>query len=487
MLHSDGMAASFYFYDLETTGINARQGRIMQFAGQRTDLNLKPIGEPDNMLIKITSDILPEPDAIMVTGLTPQATLVDGITEAEFLRYFKDHIGLKDTIFVGFNNVRFDDEFIRFAMYRNFYDAYEWCWQDQRSRWDMLDVVRMTRALRPEGIQWPFRSDGKASNSLGLLTAINKLEHSNAHEALSDVHATIAVARLIRNKQTKLFDFLLGMRDKKKVAELVNKNEPFVYTSGKYPSVYEKTTVVISLGEHPGKQGHLVYDLRTDPQTLKDMTPEMIAKTWYERVEDETKRFPIKTLQFNRCPAVAPLSVLDDQSIERIKLDMNAIKLNKQKLKKMPELRDKLLKAIEIMDQHRQVGLIASEIDVDTQLYDGFFNDSDKNAMAVVRAAEAETISSLNLEFKDDRLTKLLPLYKARNYPQILTPEEYTQWEHYRYQRLMKGGLKSLATRYFTRLGELAKRPNLTEREKYLLEELQLYGESVLPEPEEEE
>ena len=255
------MSASFYFYDLETSGINPRSARIMQFAGQRTDMELRPLSEPDNLMIKLTEDILPEPDAVLVTGITPQATNVDGITEAEFLKYFENSIAQPETIFVGYNNVRFDDEFMRFSHYRNFYDAYEWSWRDHRSRWDLLDVIRMTRALRPEGIEWPFAPDGKPSNRLELLTSVNGLDHQNAHDALSDVYATIAVARLLKNKQPRLFDYLLNTRNKQAVKDLVETGKPFVYSSGKYPNSYQKTTVAVSLGAHPGKQGVLVYDL----------------------------------------------------------------------------------------------------------------------------------------------------------------------------------------------------------------------------------
>lgn len=474
---------TFYFYDLETSGVSSRNARIMQFAGQRTSLTLEPIGQPDNILIKLTEDVLPEPEAILITGITPQATRADGISEAEFLSYFHNQIATPETIFVGFNNIRFDDEFIRQANYRNFYDAYEWSWQDKRSRWDLLDMVRLTRALRPEGINWPFASDGKPSNALGLLTAVNKLDHANAHDALADVNATIALARLIRNKQTKLFDFMLSMRDKKKISALVSSGKPFVYASGKYPSVYEKTTVVVSLGEHPAKQGVLVYDLRRDPALLADMTPETIAKTWHERVEDETKRFPVKTLRFNRCPAVAPLSVLDKKSEGRLSLDMKIIKQHQQALAKLPDLREKLLKALEILEGYRQAQFINDEQEVDSQLYDGFFGEGDKNLMAIVRAAEPETLSSLSLDFKDDRLAKLLPLYKARNFPKILSSDERTAWEEFRYHKLLGGGDKSLASLYFSKLAEIAKRPNLNRDQQYILEELQLYGQSILPEP----
>ncbi len=481
------MSTSFYFYDLETTSINPRTGRIMQFAGQRTDAQLRLIGEPDNILIRLSSDILPDPDAIMITGITPQSTLMDGITEAEFLRYFNNEICTKDTIFVGYNNVRFDDEFIRHTQYRNFYDAYEWCWMDGRSRWDLLDVIRMTRALRPDGITWPFAPDGKPTNRLELLTSMNGLDHAQAHDALSDVSATIVLARLLRNKQTKLFDYLLSMRDKNKVKELATSGQPFVYTSGKYPNVYEKTTVVVSLGEHPGKQGVLVYDLRHDPGFLADMTAEEIAVAWHARTDDETKRFPIKTMQFNRCPAVAPLGVLDEATKERLALDLDVIQKHKVALARDKTLRERLLAALKLLDKLRQATFLSNVQDVDGQLYDGFFGDADKTAMAVVRAADKQDISALSMTFSDPRLEALFPLYKARNFPASLSSEERSQWEKYRYQKLVGGGAKSSLSKYFMRIAELMEQKNITQNQQYLLQELQLYGEAVMPMLEDED
>ena len=216
------MKKDFFFYDLETGGLNPREDRLMQFAGQRTDAELNPIGEPVNILVKMTEDALPSPGAIMVTKITPQDTLRDGISEADFCRYVTDEVFTPNTIAVGYNTVRFDDEFMRATLWRNFYDPYEWEWKDGRSRWDILDVVRLTRALRPEGINWPVTESGKATNRLELLTKLNGLSHEHAHDALSDVYATIAVAKMIRDKQPKLFNFLYKIRGKNEVKKMIN-------------------------------------------------------------------------------------------------------------------------------------------------------------------------------------------------------------------------------------------------------------------------
>lgn len=467
------MRQTLYFYDLETSGFRARSDRIMQFAGQRTDMDLRPVGEPDNMLIKLSEDVLPSPDAILVTGITPQKTLQDGFSEIEFLKHFEASIAIPGTVFVGFNNVRFDDEFMRHLRYRNFFDAFDWQWKDSRGRWDLLDVVRMTRALRPEGIVWPYDSSGKPSCRLELLASSNKLQHDAAHDALSDVRATIALARLLRDKQPKLFDYLLSMRSKSAIEKLVASNQPFVYSSGKYSGEHEKTTVAIRIAAHPKKQGSLVFDLRSDPTEFFSLSPEQLVDRWKYSKDAVEARLPIKTLQYNRCPAVAPLGVFDEESQQRLGLTMKHIEENIQKLKDSRNFVNNILKALEIMDVTQQSSLLQDERNVDEQLYDGFFNDADQAKMKQVRDNTSAPIDIKAHEFSDARLNALLPLYKARNFPKTLTDEERAWWDQYKTEKISRR-----LPEYMGRIRELqatAKKPQT----EYILQELYLYGESL--------
>lgn len=479
------MAASFFFYDLETSGFDPRRARIMQFAGQRTGLDLKPVGEPVNVLIKLTPDVLPDPDAILVTGITPQATLADGLTEAEFLKLFYEEIMQPNTIFAGFNSIRFDDEFMRFLHWRNFYDAYEWQWAEGCSRWDLLDAVRMTRALRPDGIEWPFAADGKPANRLEYLTKVNNLDHEHAHDALNDVLATIAVARLIRQKQPDLFDYLLGMRDKKKIAALVESGQPFVYTSGRYPSEVLHTTVVARLAAHPQNGASLVYDLRHDPEPFLQMTPEELAAAWRFTKDPAVQRLPVKTLKYNRCPAVAPLGVIKDKATqERIALPLQTASRHLAALKKHHrDFAEKVLAARALLDAEReqaQTALVDNQLTVDGRLYEGFVEPGDKQTMRALRAASPEEFGGFMNDLQDERLKNLLPLYKARNYPRSLSDEERAAWDKFCQQQLFAGGKSSRLAKYFARLGELAQ-SQTGGQQQFLLEELQLYGQSIIP------
>jgi exodeoxyribonuclease-1 len=480
------MADSFFFYDLETSGFDSRGARIMQFAGRRTDMDLEPIGDPVNVLIKLTPDVLPSPDAILVTGITPQMTISEGVTEAEFLELFYKEVVKPGTIFLGFNSIRFDDEFMRFLHYRNFYDAYEWQWKDGNSRWDLLDVVRMTRALRPEGIEWPFAPDGKPANRLEFLTAVNKLGHDKAHDALSDVNATIAVAKLVKTKQPELFEYLLRGRNKNVVKELVLKAAPFVYTSGRYSSEWLHTTVAVLLDKHAEQDAAHVYDLRFDPTPYLEMSVDQLAEAWKWDPDREEPRLPVKTVKYNRSPAVAPLGVIKDQSAQdRIKLSLGTVAKHYEILKKhRAEFAKKIHQVVSKLDDDRVAGqltLVEDEATVDHRLYDGFINKGDAAAMRQVRGAKPDEISQLAGKFQDKRLQGLLPLYKARNYPGSLNDEERKAWEEFTHKQLLAGGTGSRLAKYFNRLQELAADSKLTAQQQYLLEELQLYGESIVP------
>lgn len=469
------MTQTFFFYDLETSGLNPREDRIMQFAGQRTDMDLNPIGEPYNILIKLNDDTLPSPDAIMVTGISPQQTVTDGYSEAQFAAILQDEVFTEDTIAVGFNNIRFDDEFIRALFWRTFRDPYEWCWKDGRSRWDLLDVVRMTRALRPEGIEWPVDSEGKATNRLELLTSLNGVDHLKAHDALSDITATIAVARLIKEKQPQLYEYLLKLRDKREVMKLVNldNKKPFVYTSGRYDSEHDKTTVAFPLTA--GRNSNVVvYDLRYDPTPFIKMSQKELASSlfasWEERKAEDYQKLPIKELQYNRAPAVAPLGVLEQgNGWERIHLTPDMVERHKTALLAAPGFAETIRTLLEGRPEFKKLP------DAEAQLYDGFVNDKDRIRIEAVRNATPEQLADFHPEFIDERLPALLLRYKARNFPDTLSESEAVEWEMWRSERIKKqlpGFMKSLQ-----RLATSS-----DESKQFLLQELQLWAESLIPE-----
>ncbi len=469
------MSHTFFFYDLETSGLNPRQDRIMQFAGIRTTPELEPIGEPYNILVKLNDDTLPAPDALMVTGITPQQTQADGLTEAEFAKLLMNEIFTEDTVTIGFNNIHFDDEFIRTLFWRTFNDPYEWAWRDGRSRWDLLDVVRMTRALRPEGIEWPV-VDGKEVNKLELITKQNGIDHLKAHDALSDVEALIAVTKLIKEKQPQLYAHLFAIKDKKKVAELVNLDDkkPFVYVSGSLDGEFHKATVAFPLTA--GRNGNvIVYDLRYDPTPLlnlstNDLAKKMFAK-WEERQKEGFVKLPVKEIQYNRAPAVAPLGVLErEDGWKKIGLDAATIEKHRNILLSSPAFAENVRSLYEGRPE------FAKDPDPEAQLYDGFVPDVDRLRIEKIRHADANDLADMHPEFTDERLNGLLLHYKARNYPQSLAEDEALEWEQWRAARITKQ-----LPEFVNRLQQLAAIHGDDDSKSFVLQELQLWAESIVP------
>ena len=459
--------ASFFFYDLETSGLSASDSRIMQFAGQRTDFNFCPIGQPVNLLVRLDDDTLPSPRAILTTKITPQKTRTDGIPERELAHFLTEQVFTPETIVVGFNSIRFDDKFIQHLFWRNFFPAYDWQWRDGRSRWDLLDVVRMTRALRPDGINWPFTPDGKPTNRLELMTKANQIAHESAHDALSDVNALIGVTALIKRVQPKLFAFLFRLRDKREVAKLVNLKHPtpFVYTSGRYGSDHLFTTVAYPVAT--AKNGSLlVFDLRNNLDALLAERPSDDQRPLRQVLFPAFKEFAA-----NRCPAVAPLGVLEQNDCwARLELSRQLIGQNLQSLLIHPEIIQQITK------EYQTEAFTKTVEEPEASFYDNFLSDLDMPRLNAVRAASAADLANFHPHFADPRLPELLIHYKAKNFPTALTADERQAWQQYRTARLTRQAAPFLSE---LQAAQADPQTQTDPNRAFLLEELYLWYQSL--------
>ena len=471
---------TLYWHDYETSGIDPRFDRPLQFAGIRTDEDLNIIGEPLMIYCKPAGDFLPHPQAALVTGLSPQLAEKEGLNEAEFIARIHEELAEPGTCGVGYNSLRFDDEFTRFTLFRNFYDAYAREWQNGNSRWDIIDMVRLTRALRPEGINWPDREDGKPSFRLEELTAANGIEHSGAHDALADVYATIEMAKLIKNAQPKLYDFVFNHRRKHDVAPLLNLHErkPVLHVSRMYPSDYCGTALVVPLAKDPhNSNGIIVYDLRHDPSDLINLDADTLRERLFTATADLPEgvtRPALKTLHINKCPVVVPAATLDDAAADRLQIDREQHDLHLQQLNAAGNLSAKL-NAIFTKPE------FAAIEDPDASLYGGgFFSDSDKRKMEVIRSAEPDMLQTLSIPFEDSRLPELLFRYRARNWPHTLSDEEQVIWQQYRQQRLGDEAPDQVLNfkRFAEAIGD-ARQQTLSAEQQQLLDQLELYGQAL--------
>ncbi|MBC2691882.1 exodeoxyribonuclease I [Pseudomonas kielensis] len=424
---------SIFWYDYETTGISPRCDRPLQMAGIRTDLDLNEIEAPVNLYCRPSDDILPHPAACVITGITPTRLAEKGLCEADFMTRVHAQLAAPGTCGAGYNTLRFDDEMTRYSLYRNFFDPYAREWQGGNSRWDLIDVVRAAYALRPDGIVWP-QEEGRVTLKLERLTAANALDHGQAHEALSDVRATIALARLIRDRQPKLYDWLFKLRSKQKVMDQIRLLQPMVHISGRFSADRSYVGVVLPLAWHPRNRNALIVcDLHLDPEGLLADDVETLRQRLYSRrgdLPEGTLPVPLKLIHINRCPVVAPLSVLRAEDQQRLQLDMALYQARALRLSDAQELwRDKV-QAI-----YAQEDFTPSD-DPEQQLYDGFIGDRDRRLCEQVRAADPQQLAQEQWPFDDERLPELLFRYRARNFPETLSEQEQERWKLFCQQRL---------------------------------------------------
>lgn len=430
------MPQTFLFYDLETYGADPRRTRIAQFAAIRTDEALNPVEEPVDFLVRPANDLLPSPVATLVTGIAPQRALREGVNEAEAFSRIFDEMARPQTCTLGYNSLRFDDEFVRHGLFRNFHDPYEREWRGGNSRWDLLDVLRLAHALRPDGIQWPRREDGHASFRLEHLAEANGVREGDAHEALSDVRALIGMARLLRRSQPKLWDYALGLRDKRRAAQLLDTTAmlPALHVSQRYPAARLCAAAVLPLARHPSIDSRVIaFDLDEDPEALLALDADAIAERLYIRQADlpeGERRIPLKEIHLNRCPALVEWQHLRPAELERLAIDPEQVEARVARLRAAgPALAAKVREVFA-----RPAGREPS--DADASLYDGFIADGDRRLFARVRGTPPHLLGSADFGFRDPRLPELLFRYRARNWPDSLSFAEHERWNDYRRRRL---------------------------------------------------
>lgn len=430
------MPASFLFYDLETYGTDPRRSRIAQFAAIRTDAALNPIEDPYDFLVRPADDLLPSPTATLITGIAPQHALHAGIPEAEAFARIFEAMSVPETCTLGYNSLRFDDEFVRYGLFRNFHDPYEREWRGGNSRWDLLDVMRLAHALRPDGIVWPLRDDGTPSFKLEHLAEANGVREGDAHEALSDVRALIGMARKLKTAQPKLWDYALKLRDKKFAGRLLDTvaMTPVLHVSQRFPAARLCAAAVIPLTRHPKIDNRVVvFDLHDSPDALLSLQADEIADRLYTPAADlppGESRIPLKEVHLNRSPMLIEWAHLRDADFERLRIDPALAESRATQLRDAgPALAEKIRRIY--------ADRAAPEtLDVDGSLYDGFLSDGDRRKFPDVRSTAPSLLGRRDFAFQDARLPELLFRYRARNWPETLSTSEAQRWNDYRRMRL---------------------------------------------------
>ncbi|MDV7021495.1 exodeoxyribonuclease I [Atlantibacter subterranea] len=435
---------TFLFHDYETFGTRPALDRPAQFAAIRTDMDFNIIGEPEVFYCKPADDYLPQPEAVLITGITPQIAAARGTHEADFAKRIHDLFTVPNTCVVGYNNVRFDDEVTRNVFYRNFYDPYAWSWQNHNSRWDLLDVMRACYALRPEGINWPENDDGLPSFRLEHLTVANGIEHANAHDAMADVYATIAMAKLVKTQQPRLFEYLFSHRNKQKLATLIDipQMKPLVHVSGMFGAFRGNTSWIAPLAWHPDNRNAVIMvDLAGDMSPLLELDADALRERLYTAKSElgDDAAVPIKLVHLNKCPVLAQANTLRPEDADRLGIDRQRCLDNLKILRERPDVREK------VVALYADAEPFVPSDDVDAQLYNGFFSDADRAGMRIILQTDPQNLPALDISFVDKRIEKLLFNYRARNFPGTLDHEEQQRWLRHRQARFTPEYLQSYA------------------------------------------
>ncbi len=469
---------TLYWHDYETWGIDPSVDRPSQFAGVRTDEQLNIIGDPLVLYCQPPPDVLPHPEACLVTGITPQLAMKEGLSEREFIKTIHAEFSQPSTCGVGYNSIRFDDEVTRYTLYRNFYDPYEREWANGNGRWDIIDMVRLCHALRPEGIEWPYEN-GRPSFRLENITAANGIAHASAHDAYSDVEATINTAKLIRDKQPALYDYVYQNKHKSKVLPMIDllKRKPLFHVSSKFSSEYGCAGMVMPLAMHPtNKNAVIVVDLSVDPQDLINLSADQVAERVFVRAADLPEgqaRIPLKSIHINKCPILATPKLLDSAAASRLHIDKVACERNWQTLLQ----HDLRAKVQDVMSSTS----FPPKADPERQLYDAFISNADKRVMEQARGAQPDSLNQACIQFKDRRLKEMLWRYKARNYPKYLNQEEGAHWFDFCRKRLTDGdeAVQSVPQLH-RRIEELKQERTLNGEQLGVLQHLADYGADLL-------
>jgi exodeoxyribonuclease-1 len=461
---------TFLWYDLETFGLNSRFDRIAQFAAIRTTLDFKPVGEALIYYSKLSKDYLPNIGACLVTGITPQECEEKGMSEELFISKINDEFSTPNTIVVGFNSIKFDDEFIRNSLYRNLEDPYKREYSNGCSRWDLLPLVRATHDLRPDNINWPPKKENNTfSFRLTELTEANNIEQVGAHDALVDVRATIAIAKLISEKQPRLFNWSLNLRKKFNVQKQLTSNEGkmLAVCDTKFTSEFGCTTLALNLTEIPNSSNVYMFDL------TKDVTPLINASS--KTILDVEGLFHIAV---NKCPFISPANVIDKETAKRNNIDLELCQRNADLIKQNPEIINHILDAVNNSSFDDEVS------DVDFKIYSGFFSYKDKDAFKKIKSAPvSEKLQILKkTNFEDSRAKDLSYRYICRNFEKQLPEDEKNKWIEFCKNRIenpplpIENNLEAFKEELIT----CRKDTTLTQRQDNTLKLLESYMEDVL-------
>jgi exodeoxyribonuclease I len=418
------MQKSYLFYDIETSGLNKCFDQVLQFAAIRTDLELNEL-ERHEILVKLNPDTVPSPQAILVHQLTLKQ-LETGLCEYEAMREIHQLFNTPGTITVGYNTLGFDDEFLRFSFYRNLLTPYTHQYANNCSRMDLYPITTMYYLFKPEGIIWPKIAE-KPTLKLEHLSTHNKLANGKAHEAMTDVEATLTLARLL-HKEREMWDYLCGYFDKKtdlerlaKITIAFGEYSQALLVDGSFGIERFYQCPVLGLGMHNHYKNQSLW-LQLDSVRLAE-TP----------LADISQAAFIHRKRFGEQPLLLPLNkrfdkYLSDERCQLIVSNISWLQKNPQHLN-------------EIVRYHKEYKYPeVPNLDVDAALYqNGFIKDTELQLCNRFHMANLLEKIGMIKRFTNPNLRTQAIRVLGRNYPEVLSDDYRQEFVSY-LQKIKAGG-----------------------------------------------
>ncbi len=282
----------FLFYDIETSGLRDRFDVPLQAAFVKTDAENR-IQREVTLRRRLPAHIVPSPEALLVTGITPTMLENQPLSHiemmGEIIQLMSDS---KPCMVVGYNNFRFDDEVIRQSFFQTLLPPYAGS-MTGHGRADLLIMLRAVSMLEPDAVVVPRSPDGKPVLKLGEVCRANGigLSEDAAHDALADVLATRALFRLLLDRAPTTVSTMLANATKRGPSSLMAGDEPVILGG-----ISRLVPVAPFIGSPTNPNARTVIDLSEDPAGLLDLkAPELLALI-------RSGRSPIRSVKVNAQP-----------------------------------------------------------------------------------------------------------------------------------------------------------------------------------------
>ncbi len=459
------------FYDFETCSSNVSYGQIIQAAAVLVNDNFQELDRYEGRC-KLSPGIIPEAMALIVNKTTPKILKETNLSHYKMIRQMMEKFNQwKNSIFIGYNSINFDEEFLRRTLFKNLDYPYLTV-TNGNERADLFSLTRAAYLYYPGCIKTEISDKNNPVFKLDKLAPINGIQHNDAHSAISDVLATVEIAKLLSKSAPNVWKASLMTTNKDKTLKII-KNELTFCTDFFY---YGKSIpfVLTYVCEHPQWGYPMCFDLKSDPKNYFSLSLKDLRK--------ELKKTPkvIRTIKHKKHPIIMNASyginfdVYKKIGLEELCQRAKLIKENKEFSKKVSEILNE--EAMEKHDFDSQEEVYAEE-----SIYKKFTTKEDNAIMPIFHKAEWEEKFLVLQKFKDERLRYFGKKILYEESPESLPKDEYRSMHKEISARVLSTNKEKWNTipRTYAEIDALRNKFKDDKEKLELLDQINLYIEEI--------